>query len=78
VSSGLAAYLLCVGIGFDIPPQKLFSIVAAALISEVAGFLAIIVPGGLGVKESVMYLILRADSSQTLALILPLALRSSA
>lgn len=74
-SFGIGAYFLSKGLGFDIAPGKMFLIMSSMIISDVIGFLAIIVPGGLGVRESIMYLFLSGSSTQSLALILPVASR---
>jgi glycosyltransferase 2 family protein len=72
---GMGAYLVCLGIGFEIAPKNMFTVMSSMLISDVVGFLAIIVPGGLGVREGVMYLMLHGASSGPLALVLPIATR---
>lgn len=72
---GMGAYLACLGIGFEIAPRNMFTVMSSMLISDVIGFLAIIVPGGLGVREGVMYLLLHGVSSGPLALVLPIATR---
>jgi uncharacterized membrane protein YbhN (UPF0104 family) len=72
---GIGAYLLCCGIGFEIAHGKIQLIMSSLLISDVIGFLTVIVPGGLGVREGVMYLILNDVSMGNLALILPIASR---
>ncbi|MGE5172405.1 MAG: hypothetical protein ACM3MD_01095, partial [Betaproteobacteria bacterium] len=46
---GIGAYLLCIGIGFEVTPGKILLVMSSLLISDVIGFLAVIVPGGLGV-----------------------------
>lgn len=74
-SFGASAYLLSVGIGFDVSLQEALSIVGAMIISDVVGFLAVIVPGGVGVRESIMYYVLKSPSTLNLALVLPLAAR---
>ena len=50
-------------------------VVGSTLVADVAGFLAIIVPGGLGVREAMMYAILGGQASGALALILPVTSR---
>jgi uncharacterized membrane protein YbhN (UPF0104 family) len=41
----------------------------------VAGFLAIVVPGGIGVREGLMYAILGGELSGSLAIVMPVASR---
>ncbi len=72
---GVGAYLLCIGIGFDVAPGEVLPIMSSLLISDVVGFLAVIVPGGLGVREAIMYLILHKVSTGALPLVLPIASR---
>jgi hypothetical protein len=74
-SFGMGAWLLCFGIGFDVATGRMLSVMSAMMISEVAGFLAFIAPGGLGVREGVMYLLLRGAPSGALIFILPFATR---
>jgi uncharacterized membrane protein YbhN (UPF0104 family) len=72
---GVGAYLLCFGIGYHVEPDKILMVMSSLLISDVIGFLAIIVPAGLGVREGVMYLILGGATPGSLSLILPVASR---
>jgi glycosyltransferase 2 family protein len=72
---GLSAYLLCHGIGIAVGADHAGSIMAAMIVSDAIGFLAIIVPGGLGVREGLMYLLLKGIASPALAFILPIATR---
>jgi uncharacterized membrane protein YbhN (UPF0104 family) len=72
---GIGAYFLCFGIGFDVAGRDIFPVMSSMMLSDVIGFLAVIVPGGLGVREGVMYLILKEDASKALSLILPIASR---
>jgi uncharacterized membrane protein YbhN (UPF0104 family) len=72
---GLAAYLVCSGIGFVVAPDRVLLVMSSLLVSDVIGFLAVIVPGGLGVREGVMYLMLHNVSTGALSLILPIASR---
>ena len=76
VAAGASTYLVCLSIGVWPAPRDAALVVASSLISEVIGFLAVIVPGGLGVREGVMYLMLKADSLGSLPLVLPLASRA--
>ncbi len=75
VLSGVCIYWMCLAIGYPITRQETPLVVASALLAEVAGTLALIVPGGLGVREGVMYLLLGGASNNLLALVLPVASR---
>jgi len=72
---GVSTYLTCLGIHGTIGPQGVPVMMAAFLFGDVAGFLALVVPGGIGVREAVMYWVMGAASGGTLALVLPLVLR---
>jgi uncharacterized membrane protein YbhN (UPF0104 family) len=74
-SFGVGAYLLCFGIGYHVEHDKILLIMASLLLSDVIGFLTVIVPSGLGVREGVMYLMLGGVSQGSLSLILPVASR---
>jgi uncharacterized membrane protein YbhN (UPF0104 family) len=74
-SFGAGAYLLTLGIGFDIASPRVLSVMSSFMISEVAGFVSFVTPGGLGVREGVMYLLLKNNSSGPISLILPIAAR---
>jgi len=75
VASGLAAYLFCFAIGYRIDFQRSLVVVGSSTLGDVAGFLAVIVPGGLGVREGLMYKMLGGEASGSLALVLPVASR---
>jgi hypothetical protein len=72
---GMGAYLMCFGIGFDVADRDMYSVMSSMMISDVIGFLTVIAPGGLGVREGVMYFMLKGASSGALSLILPIATR---
>jgi uncharacterized membrane protein YbhN (UPF0104 family) len=72
---GVGAYLLCFGIGYHVESGKALLVMSSLLLSDVVGFLAVIVPGGLGVREGIMYVILGGVSTGSLSLILPVASR---
>lgn len=72
---GLAAYLTALGIGYSLPLARAPLVMASLLIADLVGFAAIFVPGGLGVREGFMYVMLGGAASGSLALTLPLAIR---
>ncbi|HYQ27721.1 MAG TPA: lysylphosphatidylglycerol synthase domain-containing protein [Polyangiaceae bacterium] len=74
-ASGLAAYLFCFAIGYRIDFERSLVVVGSSTLGDVAGFLAIIVPGGIGVREGLMYKMLGGQGSGSLALVLPVASR---
>jgi glycosyltransferase 2 family protein len=75
IAFGLSAVLCTRGIGFDMTPQVGWSVFAGFLFSDTVGFLAFFVPGGIGIREGLFYLILREHGAGPLALILPIAIR---
>ena len=74
-SYGIGAYFMCLGIGFDITNNSIYLVMSSMIISDIIGFLAIIVPSGLGVREGIMYLLLKGGTFRALSLILPIATR---
>jgi uncharacterized membrane protein YbhN (UPF0104 family) len=74
-AAGLAVYLFCFAIGYRIDVERSLVVIGASTLGDVAGFLAIIVPGGLGVREGLMYKMLGGQGTGSLALVLPVASR---
>ena len=72
---GIGAYLLCLGLGYALELREALLIMASLLLSEVGGILAVLAPGGLGVREGIMYAMLTGASTAAISLILPLAMR---
>ncbi len=75
VLSGLAVYLFCFAIGYRIDFDRSLIVIGSSTLGDVVGFLAIIVPGGLGVREGLMNKILEGQATGSLALVLPVASR---
>lgn len=73
--TGVAAYLLAVGIGLPIIPRDTVSVIASLSLSWMAGYLSVVTPAGLGVREGVMLLILKPVLAVQTALVLPIATR---
>ncbi|KQC10671.1 MAG: hypothetical protein APR62_11710 [Smithella sp. SDB] len=72
---GLAGCFIAMGMGINLNISKIISISSAMLLGDVIGFLILIVPGGLGVREGTMYLILRNADGIQFALIFPMIIR---
>ena len=72
---GLAGYTVAIGIGVAPNVSLIFPIVAAMLCSETIGFLAIFVPGGIGVREGIMYIMLKSVVDIQTCFVLPVAIR---
>lgn len=72
---GTAMYFLARGIGLEVPFNKMFAILATITLAGVLGSLAFFSPGGLGVREGVMFIMLKQFTGIETALILPVAAR---
>jgi hypothetical protein len=75
VTSGLAAYFFCFALGYRIDLAHSLVVIGSSILGDVAGFLAFIAPGGLGVREGLMYAMLDGQGVASLALVLPVASR---
>jgi len=76
LSFGVSAFFLCPGIGVDFNQASALPVMSSLLLADVMGFMVVIVPGGLGVREALMYLMLGATvSTASLPLVLPVASR---
>ena len=74
-SFGVSGYFMCRGIGFDIARNTIYLIMSSMILSDMIGFLSVIAPGGMGVREGVMYLLLKDRTFGALSLIVPVATR---
>jgi uncharacterized membrane protein YbhN (UPF0104 family) len=74
-TSGLGAYAFCFAIGYRISVDRGLVVIGSSLVADVAGFLAIVVPGGIGVREGLMYAILGGAATGSLAIVMPVASR---
>jgi len=72
---GVAGYFIAVGIGIPQGLSLVAPITAASLLSDTIGFFAFVVPGGLGVREGVMYAMLKSAVDIQTCFILPVAFR---
>lgn len=72
---GISMYFLAKGIGMNIPFLNIFAIMATISLSAIMGYLAFFSPGGLGVREATMFMMMKQFSTVEVALILPLAAR---
>jgi uncharacterized membrane protein YbhN (UPF0104 family) len=75
VTFALAVYWVCFGIGYRVAGGQALAVMATFLLSEVTAFMAFLSPGGLGVREGVMYALLGGAASGSLAVLVPLAAR---
>ncbi len=72
---GITGYLLALGLGFSISAQDIFAVAVSLIIADSIGFIVLIAPGGLGVREGIMFALLAALGDKNLALILPIGTR---
>lgn len=70
-----AVYFLAKGVGLPVVVADLLPIAAALVTSWLAGYLAVFAPGGLGVREGVMLVMLQPAVAAQTALLLPLLAR---
>jgi hypothetical protein len=73
--SAIGAYLLCFGIGYELAPREVLLVMSSLILADAAGFVAFLVPGGIGVREGTMYLLLGGAAAGSLAVVLPVASR---
>lgn len=73
--TGLSGYFLAKGIGLTILFNDIFAILASMSLSWVVGYVSIITPGGLGIREGMMLLMLNNIVSIQTALIFPILSR---
>jgi len=71
----LAACFISLSIGFSLDNLRIIFISSAMLLGDIIGFLILIAPGGLGVREGTMYLILKGTGIIPFALVFPLLMR---
>jgi uncharacterized membrane protein YbhN (UPF0104 family) len=72
---GITGYFLALGLGFSVGFNDIFAISASLIISDMIGFIILIVPGGLGVREGIMFTLLEVIGNKSLSLILPIGTR---
>ncbi len=72
---GITGYLLALGLGFSVSMQDIFAVAASLIIADMIGFIVLIAPGGLGVREGIMFALLAALGDKNMALILPIGTR---
>jgi hypothetical protein len=72
---GISGYFVAMGIGMEHDPALLVPIAGSMLLSDTIGFLAFAMPGGIGIREGVMYAMLKSMLDIRICLMLPLAFR---
>lgn len=72
---GISGYFVAIGIGMPSDFALIVPISAAMLLSDTVGFFVFLAPGGIGVRESVMYAMLKSAVDIQTCFVLPLAFR---
>lgn len=72
---GLGGYFLAKGVGLDLLFSNIFVILASMSLSWVVGYIAVISPGGLGIREGIMLLMLNNVVTVQTALLFPILSR---
>jgi hypothetical protein len=72
---GLGGYFALRGIGLEPAFSHIYAIIFSLALSWVIGYLTIVAPGGIGVRESVMYAILQHITDVPTSLMLPIVMR---
>ncbi len=75
VPVGIGMYFLAKGIGMEIPFSSILPVIATLSVSLVLGYIAFFSPGGLGIREGTMFVMLKQFANVETALILPIAMR---
>jgi hypothetical protein len=75
VPVAIGMFFLAKGIGMEIPFSSILPIIATLSVSLVLGYIAFFSPGGLGIREGTMFVMLKHFSAVETALILPIAMR---
>jgi glycosyltransferase 2 family protein len=72
---GMSMYFLALGLSMNISLSSILAITATISLSSLVGYIVFISPGGLGVREGVMFVMLKQFSNIEAALILPIVTR---
>lgn len=72
---GVSGYLVALGIGMPNDFSMVIPISAAMLLSDTVGFFVFLAPGGIGVREGVMFAILKSVIGIQTCFVLPIAIR---
>lgn len=71
----LGGIMLCIAIGIPCDYKLLICLIGSLLVGDVIGFLVLITPGGLGVRESMMFFIISGIATRNVAIVVPIATR---
>jgi glycosyltransferase 2 family protein len=75
IVSGAGGFALCAAIGYDLAPSTVLLVMASLILADTVGFVVFLVPGGLGVREATMFMLLGGAAIGSLAVVLPLVSR---
>jgi hypothetical protein len=73
--AGFSGYLLAKGLGLHILTKDMFALLASMSLAWVIGYLAVVSPGGLGIREGMMLLMLNHVVDAQTALLFPILSR---
>ncbi len=73
----IGGFMLCTAIGITDDYQLIMCVVGSLLVGDVVGFVVLVTPGGLGVREWMMYFIISgvAAANKEVAVVVPIATR---
>jgi hypothetical protein len=72
---GCSAVLCAAGLGFAVSAPFGIALAIGSILADAVGFIMIFAPGGIGIREGLLYLLLRAQGPGIAALTVPVALR---
>ncbi len=73
--AGLSGYILLISINLTLQISLILAIVASMSVSWIVGYLTFISPGGLGIREGLMFIMLKNISNFNISLLLPIITR---
>lgn len=75
LAMGVAGYYCGRGVGLAIGPGEVFAITASMSLASIVGYVSALTPGGIGVREALMLLILKNVTTPQAAIVLPITTR---
>jgi uncharacterized membrane protein YbhN (UPF0104 family) len=74
---GLAGFASALAIGLDISPELIFLLISAVIFSDAIGFIVIFSPGGLGIREIILFKLLQLSGLGIASVFIPIVARLS-
>jgi uncharacterized membrane protein YbhN (UPF0104 family) len=75
LAMGVAGYHCGRGVGLAIGPGEVFAIISSMSLASIVGYVFALTPGGIGVREALMLLILKNVTTPQAAIVLPISTR---